>query len=130
MKNKLKLFMLFMFAGILGLQAQQQGFQRRTVEERVKSTMEKISDSLKLSSAQQGDAANTFTEYYKAMEKLREGMAPGTRPERADFEKITAERDAKLKIIFTEAQYKQFKDVLEPSMRRPRGDRDRGQGNN
>src|SRR6476619_6211015 len=98
MKNKLKLLMLLMFAGILGLQAQQQGFQRRTVEERVKSTMEKISDSLKLSSAQQGDAANTFTEYYKAMEKLREGMAPGTRPERADFEKITSERDAKLKI--------------------------------
>jgi len=130
MKNKLKLLMLLMFAGILGLQAQQQGFQRRTVEERVKSTMEKISDSLKLSSAQQGDAANTFTEYYKAMEKLREGMAPGTRPERADFEKITSERDAKLKIIFTEVQYKQFKDVLEPSMRRPRGDRDRGQGNN
>jgi 5'-deoxynucleotidase YfbR-like HD superfamily hydrolase len=128
MKNKLKLLMLFMFAGILSLQAQQQGFQRRTVEERVKSTLEKISDSLKLSAAQQKDATTTFTEYYKSMEKLREGMEPGVRPDKADFEKIIAARDEKLKTIFTPEQFKQFKEVLEPSMRRPRGDR--GQGSN
>ena len=137
MKNKLKLLMLLMFAGILSLHAQQQGFQRRTVDERVKSTMERITDSLKLSEAQQKDAAVTFTEYFKSMEKLREGMEPGVRPDKSDFEKIIATRDEKLKTIFTVEQFKQFKEVLEPSMRKPRGDRDQGnkgdrgsQGNN
>jgi hypothetical protein len=123
MKNKLRVLLVFMFAGMLSLQAQQQQFQRRTVEERVKSMMDKISDTLKLTKAQQGDMDSTFTVYYKAMDKLREGMAPGTRPERADFEKIMADRDAKLKLFFTEQQYKKFKEELEPAMRRSRGDR-------
>jgi len=128
MKNKIGLLLVLLFAGIFSLQAQQQGFQRRTVEERVKMTMDKISDSLQLSAPQQTDAAQTFTDYYKDMEKLREGMAPGTRPERSDFEKIMTDRDAKLKAIFTEQQYKKYKEELEPAMRRPRGDRP--QGNN
>jgi hypothetical protein len=128
MKNKLGLLLVLLFAGIFSIQAQQQGFQRRTVEERVKMTMDKISDSLQLSAPQQTDATKAFTDYYNAMEKLREGMAPGTRPERADFEKIMADRDAKLKVVFTEQQYKKFKEDLEPAMRRPRGDRP--QGNN
>ena len=128
MKNKIGLLLVLLFAGIFSLQAQQQGFQRRTIEERVKMTMDRISDSLQLSAPQQTDAAQTFTEFYKAMEKLREGMAPGTRPERSDFEKIMTDRDAKLKAIFTEQQYKKYKEELEPAMRRPRGDRT--QGNN
>ncbi|MEP6616737.1 MAG: hypothetical protein ABJA57_09175 [Ginsengibacter sp.] len=128
MKNKIWLVLVFMLAGILSLQAQQQGFQKRTIEERVTSTMDKISDSLQLSTPQKTDAANTFSDYYKAMDKMREGMAPGTRPERSDFEKMITERDAKLKIIFTEAQYKKYKEQLEPAMRHSRGDRP--QGNN
>ena len=128
MKNKIGLLLVLLFAGIFSLQAQQQGFQRRTIEERVKMIMDRISDSLQLSAPQQTDAAQTFTEFYKAMEKLREGMAPGTRPERSDFEKIMTDRDAKLKAIFTEQQYKKYKEELEPAMRRPRGDR--AQGNN
>jgi len=117
-----------MFAGIFCLQAQQQGFQRRTVPERVKMTMDRISDSLKLTTAQQADADSAFTQYYTAMEKIRASLPEGTRPERSDFEKIITERDAKLKIIFNEQQYNMFKNQLEPNMRRPRGDRP--QGNN
>ena len=127
MKNKFGLLLVLMFGGMLSIHAQQ-GFQRRTVEERVKSTMDKISDPLKLTATQQGDVANTFTGYYNAMQKLREGMAQGSRPDKADMEKITADRDAKLKVFFTEQQYNKFKDELEPTMRRSRGDRP--QGNN
>ena len=126
MKNKLGLLLVLLFAGIFSLQAQQQGFQHHTVEERVKSTMDKISDSLQLSAPQQTDAAHTFTDYYQAMEKMREGLAPGTRPEKSDFEKITADMDAKLKAIFTEQQYKKFKEELEPAMRHSRGDKPQG----
>lgn len=127
MKNKITLLLGLMFAGMFTVQAQQQGFQRMTVEERVKAIMTRITDSLSLTKDQVPTTSAVFTDYYTAQNKLREGLEPGTRPDRAQMDKLTADRDEKLKKVFTEAQFKQFKEVLEPNMRRPRGDRPPGQ---
>ena len=124
MKNKVALLLGLMFAGIFSVQAQQQG---RTVEERVKSVMTRITDSLGLSKEQVPKTEAAFTDYYNSQNKLREGMEPGTRPDKAQMDKLIADRDEALKKVFTEAQFKQFKEVLEPNMRRPRGDRPPGQ---
>ena len=79
MKNKFTLLVVLLFAGILSTQAQG---QRRTIEERVQMTVSRVTDSLSLSAAQKTDAQNTFTEYYTSMDKLREGLEPGKRPEK------------------------------------------------
>jgi hypothetical protein len=59
------------------------------------------------------------------MDKIREGMQPGTPPDRSVFEKATNDRDEKLKTIFTADQFKKFKDEVEPSLRQRR---QQGQG--
>jgi hypothetical protein len=127
MKSKITLFVMLMFIGILSTQAQQGGFQRRTPEERTKMQVDRMGDSLKISAAQQKDVSTVFMDYYKAHDKLREGLAPGTRPERADIEKTVADRDAKLKIILTEQQFTRFKD-MEAAMMRNRGGQQRPPG--
>src|SRR3989442_16017166 len=115
MKNKIKLLFFLMFAGILSTHAQQ-GMQRRTVEERVKMTMDRITDSLKFDADQQKSTTAAFTDYYKATDKLREGLEPGTRPDRAQMEKLMNERDEALKKIWKEDQFKHYKE-MEAAMR-------------
>ena len=124
MKNKFTLLVVLLFAGVVSTYAQ--GGQRRTVEERVQMTIGRITDSLTLSTAQQGDAKNTFTEYYNSMDKLREGLEPGKRPEKAEMDKVTEMRDAKLKIIFTEQQFNKYKE-MEAAMRQRNSQRPGGQ---
>jgi hypothetical protein len=97
--------------------ANAQGPQRRTVEERVKAAMEKATPALSLNATQVPQTDSVFTDYYRAMDKLRESMQPGTPPDRTVFEKLSADRDEKLKKFFTEDQYKKWKDEVEPSLR-------------
>ena len=101
MKIKITLFAMLMLVGGLTTQAQQGG-QRRTPEERTKMVVDRLTDSLKISAVQATDINAVYLDYYKAQDKLREGLAPGTRPEKADMDKITDLRDAKLKIILKE----------------------------
>src|ERR1035437_42606 len=122
MKSKITLFVMLMFVGILSTQA-----QRRTPEERTKMMVDRISDSLKLTKAQQSDVDPVYLEYYKAQDKLREGLAPGTRPERADMDKLSEVRDAKLKIILKENQFIKLKE-MEAAMRQQRGNGQRPPG--
>jgi protein CpxP len=116
MKSKILLFAMLMFAGVLSSQAQGQGGQRRTAEERAKMNVDRISDSLKLSATQKTDLEPVYLDYFKSQDKLREGLAPGTRPERADMDKLTEARDAKLKVILKEDQFTKLKE-LEAAMR-------------
>ncbi len=111
--------------GVVSTQAQQQG-QRRTAEERSKMIVDRLSDSLKLIPAQKTDIDLVYLEFYKAQDKLREGLAPGTRPEKADLEKIAETRDAKLKIILKEDQYTKLK-AMEAAMRQRSQQRPPGQ---
>jgi hypothetical protein len=117
MKTKISMLIALLFAITLGANAQQ-GMQRRTVEERVKAAMDKISDTLQLNQDQQQKTSAVFTDYYTAMDKMRaDARTSGNRPDRSEFEKMMNDRDEKLKAIFTDDQYKKFKDNLEPSMR-------------
>jgi uncharacterized protein with von Willebrand factor type A (vWA) domain len=110
------LFVLFiMVAGVAVANAQ--GPQRRTVEERVKAAMEKVTPALSLDQAQVSRTDSVFADYYKGMDKLRESMQPGTPPDRSVFEKLTNDRDEQLKKIFTAEQFKKFKDEVEATLR-------------
>lgn len=105
--------------------ANAQGGQRMTPEERIKFTIEKMAP-LKLDADTKTKADVIIADYIngqqKAMDEVREsgGDREAMMAKRKEF---TDARDAKLKAIFTEAQMKQWKDEIEPSLRpqRPAG---------
>ena len=128
MKSKITLLVVLLFAGILSTQAQQgQGGQRRTAEERTKSTIDRLNDSLKLSAAQKTDIDAVYLEFYKGQDKLREGLEPGARPDRAEMDKVTEARDAKLKIILKGEQFTKLKEMEAAMRNRGGGQRPPGQ---
>jgi periplasmic protein CpxP/Spy len=123
MKAKLLIALcLFVSVSFMAV-AQQGGGQQRTVEERVKAVMDKLTPGLNLDKDQQAKTDSVYTDYYKSMHRLREQMQQGNRPDRSEFEKITADRDEKLKTVLTADQYKKFKDELEPTLRPQHGNR-------
>lgn len=96
-----------------------------TPEERIKFTIEKMAP-LNLDAATKAKSDSIITNYVnesqKAMDEIR--AAGGDRDEMMAKRKELADaRDVKLKAIFTEAQYKQWKEEIEPSLRpqRPAG---------
>lgn len=118
MKTKIIMIVAFLIATTTAVTAQQQGFQRRTVDERVQSAMEKISDPLKLDNSQRDKTNAILTDFYKAQDKMREeARASGNRPDRSEFDKMANDRDEKLKGVFNEEQFKKFKDDVEHSLR-------------
>jgi protein CpxP len=117
MKTKISMLVALLFGATVSTQAQQ-GMQRRTVEERVKSAMDKISDPLKLDKEQLDKTTAVFTDYYISQDKMREdARASGSRPDRSVMEKRMNDRDDKLKSIFNEDQFKKFKSDIEPTLR-------------
>lgn len=125
MKTKISMLIALFFA-ITTVTKAQQGMQRRTVEERVKSAMDKLVTPLTLDQAEQDKTTAVFTDFYTARDKMRENArASGNRPDRNVFEKMTNDRDEKLKAIFTDEQYKKFKDELAPTLR-PQRQQDSG----
>ena len=117
MKTKISMLIAFLFAATISTQAQQ-GMQRMSVEDRVKMVMGKISDPLKLDKTQQDKTASVFTDFFTSQNKMREdARASGIRPDRSVFEKMANDRDEKLKTIFTDDQFKKFKDEIEPTLR-------------
>ncbi len=135
MKKVVLLMTAVMLAGVLTTQAQGGGgggnFQRRTVEERVKSVMDKLGD-LKLDKDQTTKTDSVFTEYYRTRDKvMQDAMAGGAQPDREKMretnQKLSADRDDKLKKIFTDEQFKKWKE-LEPTLRPQRGGGGGGNG--
>jgi periplasmic protein CpxP/Spy len=109
--------------------AQGGGSSRKTVPERVKEVMEKLVD-FKLDKAKSDQADSIFTSFFTSQQKMMEEMrAGGGTPDREvmreNRRKLVDERDTKLKTVFTEEQFKKWKDEIEPSMRPARGN---GQG--
>ncbi|ASZ11590.1 hypothetical protein KTO58_17060 [Chitinophaga pendula] len=124
MKNKILLLLVLLLAGSAGVYAQQGGgFQRRTVEERVKMTVEKLSPALSLNKDQQTQLEAAYTTYYKGMDGLRLG---GDRPDRSAFEKLATERDEKVKGFLDEGQYKKYQEQLEAIKQQRREGRNGG----
>lgn len=117
MKTKIATVIALLFAITISVNAQQR-IPKRTVEERVKSAMDKLTAPLNLDTAEQSKTTAVFTDFYTTQDKMREdARASGNRPDRSVFEKMANDRDEKLKTIFTENQYKKFKDEIEPTLR-------------
>jgi hypothetical protein len=136
--KKAILILTIAITAVLAVQAQGGGggFQRRTPEERLKMVKEKLAD-LKLDKDQTANSDSTFLDYFKAQDKIFEEMrAGGGAPDRdairEKMQKLAGERDEKLKKIFTEDQFKKWKDEIEPTTRPQRGGGggNRGGGNN
>jgi DUF4097 and DUF4098 domain-containing protein YvlB len=125
MKTKNVLIAVFALAGSIAANAQG-GFPRRTVEERVKAVDEKIA-VFNLEKTKKDQADTVFTQYFKATDAKREEMMNSGSPDRekmrSEMQKLSGDRDDKLKSIFTDDQFKKWKDEIEPSLRpqRPNG---------
>ena len=114
MKKILFVSLLVFAAGVI---SHAQGPQRRTVEERTKRVVDTLTTVFTLDKIVQDQANVVFTDYYKAMDKLRDGLAEGERPDRTQMEALVADRDVKLKKVLTEDQFKKFNDEIEPALR-------------
>ena len=130
MKKQLVL-MVFALGCIIAAKAQG-GFQRRTVEERVKIVHEKLDSAFKPAAVKLTEIDSIFTGYYKTLNAWRDEMrASAAPPDRdammAKTQEFIAARDEKLKKDLTEEQMKVWKDTIEPSLRQQRGNRPPGQ---
>lgn len=123
MKTKISMLIALVLIATTGIYAQ--GMQRRTIPERVKATMDRITPSLSLSESQLNPTDSVFTEFYTArMKMFQDARESGQRPDRSAFEKLAEKRDAKLKAIFSADQFTKFKKE-EADMRSQRGHRQR-----
>lgn len=120
MKIKITWVILFLVVG--GVTANAQGFQRRTVEERVQIMQQKLDSAFKLDKTKLADADSAFASYFRASDKIREeAMSGGGQPDfqamREKMQPLLQERDKKLQGILTEDQFKIWKEQIEPSLR-------------
>ncbi|MBL7738352.1 MAG: hypothetical protein JNK14_03980 [Chitinophagaceae bacterium] len=131
MKKLVLVFAAMVFTASIAVNAQGGGFQRRTVEERVKAVMEKF-EAFKLDAAKKAEVDSIFTKAYKAQDAKREELMAGGGGDReamrAEMQKLQADRDDKLKKVLTEEQFKEWKEKIEPSTRPQR--QGGGGGNN
>src|SRR5436190_18955472 len=124
--KKVILILAVVFAGSLAVNAQG-GFQRRTVEERVASVHQKMDSAFKLDNTKLAQTDSIFSNYYRSTDKVRDEMMSGGQPDfqamREKMQPYTDDRDKKLQGVLTEAQYKTWKDAIEPMLRprRPGG---------
>jgi biopolymer transport protein ExbB/TolQ len=131
--KKVLLILTIALTGAFAVQAQGgPGGQRRTPEERLKQVKEKLVD-LKLDNDQTTKSDSTFIEYFRGQQKIFEEMRAGGAPDREQMrermQKLAGDRDEKLKKIYSEDQFKKWKDEIEPSMRQRGGGGNRGGGN-
>jgi len=116
MKRKITMLFALILIATTGIFAQ--GMQRRTVPERVKATMDKITTPLNLDASQASRTDSVFTDYYTAQMKMfQDAQASGNRPDRSAYQKLMQDRDAKLQTIFTADQYTKFKNEVEETLR-------------
>ena len=104
---------------------------RRTVEERVKIVHDKLDSAFnkEIPAAKMAEVDSALAAYYRGQDKMREELMAGGGPPdeatretmRTKMQELAAERDAKLQKIFTEAQYKKWKDEIEPALQPRRG---------
>ncbi|MEP7278564.1 MAG: hypothetical protein ABI813_07980 [Bacteroidota bacterium] len=128
---KKKMLLIAASALFISFAVNAQGGGRMTIPERVKTVMDKLAD-FKLSSDKTALTDSAFTVYFRDQQKMMEDMrASGGQPDRDKMmegrKKLGDERDEKLKKIFTDDQFKKWKDEIEPTTRRQRP---AGGGNN
>lgn len=127
MKKRFLLFAVILLAGTIAVNAQGGGggnFPRRTVEERVATVHQKMDSAFKLDKAKLTQIDSVFANYYRNTDKAREDLmaAGGDRSQmREKMQPYVDARDKELSVILGEADFKTWKDVIEPSMRRGGG---------
>jgi protein CpxP len=118
MKRVLLTFISFLMLSAVAF-SQGEG-QRQTIEERTKSTVEKMAD-LKLSAEAKAKTETILLEYYKAQQKAMEDMRAAGSVDREQMrqkrQELASARDEKLKLVFTAEQMKMWIDQVEPSLR-------------
>ena len=118
--KKSTLIVAFLLVGSAALMAQGGGFQQRTVPERVQTIHAKIDSAFKLTPEVLKQVDGVFTDYYTSQDKLRQEANGDFQSMREKMQPLTDARDEKLKKILGDANFKTWKDEIEPSMRRPR----------
>ena len=118
----------FCFAG---MNSYAQGFQIKTVEERVKAVHEKMDSAFKLPTSKQAEVDSLFANSYRTSDAAREEMMASGNMDRdarrAKMQEFAIAREEKLKNILTADQMKIWKEIIEPSMRPVRPNRPPGQ---
>ena len=99
---------------------------RRTAEERTKRVVDTLTTLFKLDKIHASQVDSVFLTYYKDADKLRESMQTSGNFDREAFMKLSSDRDEKLKKILSEADFKKYKEEIEPALRPQR----RGGGGN
>ena len=127
MKKQIALSLMALFVTMAFVMAQSQGVKRLTVAERVKAVNEKLAD-FKLDNDKLTKTDSVFTAYYTSMQKQREEMmSGGGTPDREAVRdkmlKLNIERDEQLQLIFTNDQFKKWKEDIEPALRPQRQNR-------
>jgi protein CpxP len=117
MKKYLTFTLAILFAGVTIANAQ--NAPRRSPEERTKRVVDTLITVLKLDKSHADQVDSIFLNYFKDADKLRESMQGGSF-DRDAFVKLTSDRDEKLKKVLNEADFKKFKEEIEPAMRPPR----------
>jgi hypothetical protein len=125
MKFKLVLVLVLLLCGAAIVNAQQGSFPQRTVEERVKAVHDKLDSAFKFDAAKQGKIDSVFATYYRQQDKVREELrSTGERPDRetviAKMQPAIDVRDKELKTILSEAEFKKWKEEIEPAMMQQR----------
>lgn len=127
MKKQIALSLMALFVTMASVMARSQGVKRLTVAERVKAVNEKLAD-FKLDNDKLIKTDSVFTAYYTSMQKQREEMmsgggTPDNEAVRDKMLKLNIERDEQLQLIFTNDQFKKWKEDIEPAMRPQRQNR-------
>jgi hypothetical protein len=123
---KKKFLTLFALLGFTVVIAQPEPPKPPSKAERLKHVTEKISKEISLTAAQKTKLEAAYSEFFDDMEKLRakEGKpaAPPPPPpppvNREAAEKLSAARDAKIKTVLTETQFRKYA-AMEKSLRPP-----------
>ena len=116
MKKQLVLMLMAVMFSITAASAQGGGGMRQTPEERIKFIIEKMAP-LKLDADTKVKADVIITDYVNGQQKAMDEVRGDRDAMQAKRKEMSDARDAKLKAIFTEAQMKQWKDEIEPSLR-------------
>jgi periplasmic protein CpxP/Spy len=114
MKKHFLFILVILLAGTTIANAQ--NMPRRSPEERTKRVVDTLVTVFKLDKAHADQADSVFLNYYKEVDKMRESMQGGNF-DRDAFMKLASDRDEKLKKVLSEAEFKKFKEEIEPAMR-------------
>lgn len=121
---KKKFLTLFTLLGCIAVMAQSEPPKPPSKAERLKHVTEKINKEINLTAAQKTKLEAAYSEFFDAMEKLRVKEGKPTAPpppppaNREAAEKLSAARDAKIKAVLTETQFRKYA-AMEKSLRPP-----------